>query len=213
MRAGIWLVIAAGAVTSAWADPDLSLNFYLTAPSYAGVSDPAFDAINQLDCVELRSVPMSGPAFVWAVVSRVGGWPDGVGGIMFGVEWSDVAMEGWSLGTGGSLIALGGFPDSGTGAAMTYERGCYEPQGESSRLGFFLVSDASHGEMSFTPVPSEGRADVATCRAEVFTIPVENLGSIVFGAEVTPVCAVSSPIRERSWSSIKALYVERGGVR
>jgi hypothetical protein len=190
------------AISSAQPEDDLfSINVTSTNPSYTGCDDPLFDSIDEGVCADLASDRIAGPAFIWIVASRAGGYPDGIGGIQYGIE-HDMAIDGWNLCTGGAEIPQDGWPDSGTGTAATWAAGCYASPGENAKVGFASVSDGSLGNLQVTGDPRiGGQALWADCSAVEYEICPAALGSI---DDLR--CECFSPTRTTSWGAIKSLY-------
>lgn len=167
------------------------INLYVTTPSYSGCSDPTFDAIDAGECTDLANPPATGAAFVWIVASDLDGFATGIGLVEWGVEYdAGVNVTGWQLCTGGSQIPQEGWPASGTGNAVTWQFGCYEPEGSNARAGFFTVSDVGvTGSMTITRDPRKTHALIVDCMAtDENRLCVEALGSLTFGQTSSPVC-------------------------
>jgi len=201
-------LLALAAPAAVMADSDVTINLYVTAPGYAG--DPQFVAIDEGRCADLTSDPIEGPAYVWAVISREGGFSDhgGLAAVQFGITWDDVAMEGWAVTQGNGVLAQHGeFPASGGGTGVSWPIGaeCYQPE-ESARIGFFVVADGSHGTLQLTPFLDDRAAGWLDCQLIEREIPVENLGGIDLAIGSEPVCATATPTDEVSWAAVKALY-------
>ncbi len=196
------------AATAQLYDGDANLNVFLTVPSYAGCSEPEFEAIDAGSCADLVSEPTGGPGFLWCVASREGGFPDGIGGIQFGVEHDLGAGLPWSLCTGGSEIPEPGWPDSGTGNAITWSAGCYHPIGFAARIGYLSPEPDDVGIIELTPDPRIALAVYADCSAVLYEMCEANLGSAELADGTTPVCGENCeiPIRETSWGAIKSLF-------
>jgi hypothetical protein len=181
------------AVGSGYAtDPAVHLNFLITEPNYSGCGDPDFAWIDAAGCADLSSAARAGYAFVWVVASRVGGFPDGIGGAQFGVEHA-ASVIGWTLCTGGSEIPEDGWPASGRGNAVTWRYGCHRPSGENAKVGYFLVSDGDAGTMAIIPDPRPGRALYTDCRARVLELCGPNLGAVDLALGTTPNCDILAP--------------------
>jgi hypothetical protein len=193
------------AISSAQPQDDLSsINVTSTNPSYSGCADPFFEVIDAGNCLDLGGARIAGPAFIWVVASRTGGYPDGIGGIQYGIE-HDLAIQGWTLCTGGAEIPQDGWPDSGTGTAATWEGGCYSSPGENAMVGFASVADGSLGNLQITGDPRlpEPQALWADCSAVEYEICPAALGSMdVARCE----SCVGLPTQTTSWGAIKSLY-------
>jgi hypothetical protein len=198
-------------------DPFVALNLHLTEADYALGCD-AFDDAAVGVCENLESDPMPGEAaFLWIVLSYAGGFPDGVGGVEFGIEFEDIGTGGWALCTGGLEIPSDEWPASVSGNAITWEDGCYAPVGEVAKVGYFIVTDGATGSMQVIGdprlVPPE--ALFADCSVlddgnypEVFTILPENLGGAELADGTIPACPEPppTPIQTSSWGRVKELY-------
>jgi len=139
------------AMASADIDRDSNINAYVTAASYSGCDDPAFDQIDAGDCAGLGQAAFAGPAFVWVVASREGGYGNGIGGLQFGLDHT--LSGGWALCTGGSEIPEDGWPASGTGNAVTWGGGCYNPAGAAAQVGYVAVGDGAVGPIAIIADP------------------------------------------------------------
>jgi hypothetical protein len=193
-------------------DVNTNLNPYI-APADYGAQCAAL--LDDGDCGDLvSSLPVAGEAFVWVVASREGGFPQGVGGMQFGIEYSGLTVVGWTLCTGGSEISQAGWPDSGTGNAVTWSGGCYSSPGTRARIGYISILDGSQGSFSVTGDPRLNPVGVewADCDAVVWQLCVENLGGIAdlsAVGDVPPNCGDHCPIipvEDHSWGQIKNLY-------
>ncbi len=190
-------------------DVDANMNVFITLPSYAGCGDPAFEAIDAGTCADLVSSPSGGPGFLWVVSSREGGYPDGIGGAQFGLNHDLGGGQSWTLCTGGSEIPEPGFPDSGTGNAVTWAGGCYNPAGSAARVGFISVALDAAGSLAVTGDPRIGEAVYADCSALLYRICDRNLGGADLASGTNPICGdncESTPVQETSWGAIKSLF-------
>jgi hypothetical protein len=172
--------------------PCTFVNLVVTPPSYSGCGDPDYDRLDTLACSDLGSSPLAGPAFVWIVVTDRDGFPGGIGGIQYGIEYDRVEVTGWSLCTGGSDIPMSGWPASGSGNASTWSRGCRDMAETTTRIGFLSVASADSGVIEVTGDPRIEGATWAECDAREHLIPEVNLGGGDLSLGLTPVC-VSSP--------------------
>jgi len=142
-------------VAFAQSDGNANINIVITEPDYSGCAGPWPAILEGMDCEDLVSAPWPGQAWVWVVMSDGDMYPDGLGGIQFGIE-HEKALQGWSLCTGGSEIPEDGWPNSGTGNAATWGGGCYYPPGENAVVGVFPVTDGSAGWMDIIGDPRIG---------------------------------------------------------
>ena len=187
-------------------DVNANFNIAVTQPSYGGCADPVFDFVDEATCSDLDLGPVAGPAFVWVITSREGGYPLGVGGAQFGLEHD--LSGGWSLCTGGSEIPEDGWPASGTGNAVTWGGGCYEPVGGNAKIGFVAVNDGDMGSIQVTADPRIGQSLYADCDAVLHDVCAENLGGGPL-ADLAVICGdncAGVPTESKSWSEIKSLY-------
>ncbi len=213
MKTWVTLGLLASFAGSAMAETDVEANFNLaiTGASYSGCGDPLFDFIDASACSDLTTPGLDGTAFVWIVATHEGGFTGGgIGGAQFGIEYTGVTQNGWTLCTGGSEIPDGTWPASGSGNAVTWSEGCYAPSGGAARVGFFSVADGDAGDMAVTTDPRIGEAQWADCAAALYTICENNLASAALVAGTVPVCGDRCegevPTIDASWAQIKALY-------
>lgn len=191
--------------------PQLWVNFHLTEASYSGCSDGRWDEIDGGECPDLDLTGRTGTAFLWIVAGSDDPLIDGVGGIQVGISHTDAAITGWSLCTGGSEIAGDGWPASGTGNAVTWADGCYEPVGgHQARVGFLGLDDAETGQFALVNDPRIDQALLADCSTETSLICPDNLGHFDATDEYNePACYVicgDLPVRTGSWGAVKALF-------
>jgi hypothetical protein len=200
------------AFASAAVDELTNINLYVANADYDLACDSFSD--DGLVCGDLVSAPGSADgSFIWVVASHTGPFPDGIGGIQFGIQYSgDLFSIGWALCTGGSEIAQAGWPDSGTGDAVTWSGGCYVPTGEVAKIGYLTVLDATVGSFAIIGDPRLAPPDDvawADCSAVVWTICPENRGSDDnVGDGTVPDCdsCPVTPLQEVSWGAIKSLF-------
>ena len=200
----LMLPLTAFAVT----DELANINVVVTPASYGGCADGAvFEAGT---CADLVSSPVGGFAFVWIVLSNEGGFPNGVGGARFGVEYDLVgAVIPWALCTGGSEISEDGWPASGTGNAVTWSGGCYDPPSQVAVIGYLTADDGASGFCNVIGDPRVGFAQYSDCLPTEFELCPENLGGCDLAVGCTPVCGDHcevTPVEEMSWGKIKSLY-------
>jgi len=176
------------------------MNLLLSTPSYSGCSDPAFDWIDQSRCEDLWAPPIDGPAFLWIVANRVGGFLEGIGGAEFGIS-HEGSVEGWTLCTGGSEIPSEGWPDSGTGNAVTWPGGCYEPPAETARIGYLSLSGGNSGEFSARPDPRIGAALISTCTPTSEEICATHLGSVDLALGTEAFCGLPAVTDISTWQT------------
>jgi len=209
------LVLVAAAVlipaTAQSQDTLANMNLHITGPSYAGCEDAAFDGIDAGDCSGLASDAIDGTAFVWIVASREGGFSGGgVGGAQFGIEHTGVDATGWTLCTGGSEIPEGSWPASGSGNAVTWGGGCYDPAGSAAKVGFLGVNNGATGTIAIIADPRIAEALWASCDQTTFDICGDNLGGAQLDAGTTPVCGDAceggTPTEGVTWSQVKSLF-------
>jgi len=206
LMAGLVFPVAASAQPT---DIDANLNVLLTNPSYVGCSDPEFVQIDERVCSEIASGPIAGPAFLWLVTSREGGYDAGIGGVQLGLTHTLGSGLAWALCTGGSEIPEPGWPDSGTGDAATWAGGCYHPAGQVARIGYLGLSLGDVGSIAITGDPRIGEAVYADCLAELFSYCDGNLGRAELAEGTTPLCGDYCevvPVHDVSWGAIKSLY-------
>jgi hypothetical protein len=165
---------------------DLTLNLHITAPSYSGCDDPAFDAIDEGECADLASDPVSGPALVWVVASLPDDDPAALSAVQFGVDHT-ASINGWSLCTGGLEIPSDTWPDPGSGTAATWPA-CYDPPGRNARLGFFTLTDGDVGTVALTLDPRIGRTEWTDCDAYPHVLCDGNLASADLSVGTVPLC-------------------------
>jgi hypothetical protein len=168
-----------------------------------------------LVCADLVSGPGSvDGSFIWVVASRSGGFPDGIGGLQFGIQYSGLGGVFWTLCTGGSEIPEAGWPNSGTGNAVTWSGGCYEPGREVAKVGYVLAFDGTSGSFAIIGDPrladfAPEDAQWADCSAAVWSACPENRGfddNIGDGANPDCDTCTGTPVRETSWGTIKSLF-------
>ncbi len=202
LLAGLLIPIVAFAQT----DANANLNVYLTNPDYAGCAAGVFAQIEASVCEDLVTAPISGPAFLWVVLSDGDAYPDGLGGCQFGVEHT-VQMDGWNLCTGGSEIAEEGWPQTGTGNAVTWGGGCYDPTGENAVLGYFSLTTGDSGELTLTGDPRIGVAMWSNCVPTSQDMYSSLLGGGDLAIGFDPNCEEQEvPTLRSTWGQIKAKY-------
>ncbi len=110
-------------------DECFNINLMMEPPQYGGcgVSVPYLESFET--CENLVFDPWYPQiVFVHVVASRSPDFDEGIGGLQFGIEYENVEIQGWGLCTGGSEIPEAGWPRSGTGNAVTWPGGCYDPE-------------------------------------------------------------------------------------
>lgn len=174
-------------------------------------ADPVYTA--PTECEEAGSA--TGEVFDMVVAvyaTREGGWPDGIGGVQFGIEYAfeSGGVLSWATCSGGAEIPQEGWPASGTGNAITWSSGCHEPPGELAFVGAFVVrADAIGvpvvGWVRFTGDPRVGQALVADCDADVSAMCESGLVTWTAGEPLPDVCGacVATPTRGASWGDLK----------
>lgn len=161
--------------------------------------------------------------YIWVFVGNVPdgegpGTPGGVGGIRFGIEYpEELGITSWTLCTGGAEIPQadegGTWPDSGTGNAVTFSGGCYDPviKDELALVGVFTYTAQTDGYLRIVDDPRFGKVEVNDC-ALTYSEPCDEALGWVGLRHDGPVgynpcgveCAV--PVAEASWSRLKTLY-------
>jgi hypothetical protein len=202
--AALMLPVAALAVQ----DDNAQLNVVVTAPSYSGCADPIYDWIDAGVCTDLVGEPIAGFSFAWVVHSDGDGYPNGIGGVQFGIVY-DAGVTGWTLCTGGQEVPEAGWPESGTGNACTWSGGCYNPAAGNAMVGFFALSDGANGSMAITVDPRTGEANYSDCEPVGYEFCSENLGyDEDFSDGTLPMCedCPPTPVKDASWGQIKSLY-------
>jgi hypothetical protein len=217
--AAMLLLVFVPSKTSAF-DPYAGLEPVLTAPSYAGCSNAYYAWLETGPCEDLVSEPMEGWAFLWVVMTEMLGFPQGLGGIQFGIEYGPgVSVNGWTLCTGGSETSEDGWPASGMGNAVTWPVGCYEPPDTNAKIGYLVLEDGSaYDFVAITGDPRIGRAAYADCLPETYVICPPKLNCILLsdgGAPLChsvdcggppPDCEPPTPAKEATWGGVKTLY-------
>ena len=195
------------AMAFAQADPNANINYSVGPPDYAGCNAAMFSMLEAGTCEDGASAGMAGTIFKWVWVHDADGFPDGIGGAQFGIE-TDKPMIGWTLCTGGNEVPEGGWPASGTGNAVTWEGGCYDPPGVIAVVGFFTIADGMTGGMTIIGDPREGVAKYADCVPNGHNFCPENLMTGVNDGALTPDCDLceGTPVQESSWGEIKSMY-------
>jgi hypothetical protein len=195
---------------------DLSnLNLYVANADYDLACDSYVDDGHL--CADLVSGPGSPDgSFIWVMMSHSGVFPAGIGGAQFGIQYSDDLFSiGWTLCTGGSEISQAGWPDSGTGDAVTWAGGCYNPTGEVAKVGYVTVLDGTIGSFAIigdprlADLPVEDQVQWADCNAAVWSVCPENRGfDDNIGDGTNPDCDAcpGTPVQETSWGAIKSLF-------
>ena len=189
-------------------DGDTNVNLLITQPSYTGCADPLFDFIDEGNCADLTSDPQPAGAFVWVVYSHLNGWGNGVSGAQFGIDY-DAAVQAWALCTGGAEIPEAGWPGAGTGNAVTWVGGCYNPVAGNARVGFFTVGAPSDtGSMAVIPDPRINDTQYTDCDTNLFSTCAQNLGAADLASGTVPLCEnnCGTPVEEKSWGAIKGMF-------
>ncbi len=162
-------------------------------------------------CSEYTRGPL-GDAFgaiqVFVLLAREGGFPNGVGGLQFGIEYDEsVRVLGWSQCSGGAEIPSDDWPASGSGNALTWRQGCHEPMGEVAIAGLLVVEAPLDGELRIIADPRVGMTLWADCSAELAEICPGNGDTFNLDEPAVPICGDQCddtvPVHEASWSAIK----------
>ena len=100
------------------------------------------------------------------------------------------------------------WPDTGTGNAVTYTGGCYNPAGSAARVGYLSIGNGNSGFVNLVNDPRIDNALYTDCDATEVTICLGNLGDADLSAGTSPTCgdACATPTVETSWGQIKALF-------
>lgn len=168
-----------------------TLNLYLTPSDYGGCERATEIEWSPGGCEGLVSDSLHAGALVWVVLSRKGGFPQGVGALQFGLQYEGLGQRTgwrWTLCSGGSEIPHVGWPGPGSGAAMTWGGGCYKPRGENVVVGFFTLPFSVSGDLRLAPHPRVHTAAYADCDAKTADICVGNLGAVNLRNGGRPVC-------------------------
>ncbi len=197
------------------------VNVAVTLPSYAGCADPDLVALDELDCVDVPIGASVGPGFVWVVINHLDGFENGIGGAQFGLS-HDLGFVPWTLCTGGSEIPMDGWPASGTGNAVVWTDGCYEPPSETARVGFLSVAETSSGEIFVVGDPRIGDTIFADCNADLFSICHSSSG----GGSLTDLylacepcgksgypCYDGTPAEATTWGRLRSVFGLPDGPR
>ncbi len=216
--AALSIVFAAGmfstVATAQELDPLVNINFIVDPTSV--VNCTIFEDRMPDDCDGLGNDGFPNYAYAIGVyVSREGGWPNGIGGLQFGIEYdvegADVVV--WTLCTGGAEIPGPGWPASGTGNAVTYPGGCHVPEGEVVLVGVLLFMRYDFedliGHVRVTADPRIGQAIYADCDPTSYEICEPNMASWTFATDVVPLCGNycgGTPVEETTWGGIKSQY-------
>lgn len=200
------------ATTSTWAqdsveDPAASLNFWRSVPDYSGCE--SFDRVALDDCTDLVSEPIAGDAYVWLVLSRVGGFSeDGVYAVEFSIEYSGVDAQAFS-GCGGGAFD-DDWPASGSWASMDFNFSECEVDTEAIPIGFFYVTAGDEGTMAFGEHGAWGAARYLSCEGPPYQdICAINQATVDLSQPITPRCVAScdaTPVATGSWGAVKAAY-------
>lgn len=206
-------------------DEQANINLVVGAFDPTFCAGPFLAAAEAGTCADLSgTAPAAGPALMWVVVSREGGFnglPVGsLQGAEFGITFDGaVAIQGWFLCTGGLEIGTAAplWPfESGSGNAVTWGT-CYAAPNGVAVVGCFIVADASAGVggMALAFNPDSNGAFWADCGnppgipVQVFSICDGNLGSTPDVSSTSSVCGDNCgavPVEAKSWGEIKALF-------
>jgi hypothetical protein len=203
--AGLVLASTASAQTF---DPDATV--VLMPYPYTAVTCGTLEEEDLLECESIAGESHPSLMYVYVLLVREGGFPNGVGGFEFGIEYDDtVDVIGWEHCAGGFDIPEEGWPASGTGNAMTWSGGCHFPPGEVAIAGDFVVANPTVGEMRIVPDPRTGRVEWVDCNIDLYEICPANLGTFDLATAVDPLCGdhcgtVPAPVVR--WGQIKAVY-------
>jgi hypothetical protein len=187
------LVVTIIFATGAGAQSDIrNVNVILTGANFqTGCDVGAW--IDASDCASLESAPISGPAFLWIVVSSDNGFeggtgPYGIGGVQFGLE-HDLDIDMWASCTGGLEIPSATWPASGSGNAVTWTGDqCYVPAGDNARIGYLALPTGDVGQISLVPDPRTGELALTDCGQHMFAICPGNAGSADLSVGTVPEC-------------------------
>ena len=202
--------LATGIADAQPVDAEVTLNLFTNG--WYGASCQGFEENHYTRCDDVENHPVPPEAnmmFLWVIVSREGGFPNGIGGLQFGIEYDGPATMHWNLCTSGAEIPQGGWPESGAGNAVTWEGGCHNPPGENARVGHFILYGELTGTLRLTADPRGGQAVWADCTPNSYEICPGNLAVIDIEEHAFPLCGDNcgaTPIRVRSWSRIKSHY-------
>lgn len=200
-------------------DGDVNLNVSVIPADFSQGACGAYLNEGQ-DCSSSSHAGVAGQAFIVVVASNVDGWTDpqgignGLAALQFGVEHSGLDVLSWFLCTGDLEIpqndADGVWPESGTGNAVTWPGGCYDPGGENASVGLLLVSDGSAGSIQTTVDPRAGFGIASYTDCDAFNWEIDPMGGL-HGANIgdgssLPVCSPIVPTEEKSWGQIKSLF-------
>ncbi len=207
MKRFVQIVVALTLPASTLAQPtdgNANLNVVLTNLDYAICGGTIFDDLEEMRCEDLTSAPIDGPSFLWVVISDRDMFPYGIAGIRFGIK-HEMQMAGWSICTGGSQSAIGGWPASGAGNNVTWLDGCYYPPGENAVVGFFVLQEGSSGWMMLTHDPRVDTALWYDCTSIEQGLDPRLMGSLDSKSGGKPNCEPTPTLRS-SWGQIKAHY-------
>jgi hypothetical protein len=200
-------------------DPEVNLNF---APVVADFIAGCNAFADGSDCASITHDPVTDAAgaFVFLVASNQNGWVgdggigNGIGAIIFGIEYTGLTFNLWQVCAPGSdaqevpqADTNGTWPESGTGNAIAWTGGCYDPAGENARLGYlYSVAGAASGSMQFTADPRDGAGPAAYTDCDAFTWEIVGLNGMDLDTGSAPNCNPAVPTEEKSWSQIKSMF-------
>jgi len=216
---GIGAVLAAASVASA-SNP-FGFVLHMTPATYSGCAT-IDDATLTCEGIDVQGDSAAPQQFAWLIAygwTTIPGWPTepvvrGIGGAEFGIHYpAEVAVQGWTLCTGGSEIpqndALGVWPASETGNAVTWTGGEYTQPSGFAKIGFFAVPQGSTGRMTVMGDPRIDRAEIAAADTQIFLVPPAAYSSADIDEstdEGRAACREDVPVQEASWGKIKSMF-------
>ena len=205
-------ILAAGAAVAAdLRDESVSLTIF---PNLPGIDCSTASLGIPDDCSDIEAGELSWCCnLIPLVVSDLDRYPEGIGGLQFGIEYSPDLQVFWTLCNGGSEIPSPSWPQSGSGNALTFPGGCVRPGVENLFVGYFSVNEWSDESfIRLTPDPRiGGDALIASCAPEgaLSGICPSHLAGGLLDGGLKPVCGTTCggvPVAESSWSNVKSLY-------
>jgi len=191
-------------------DPMTSMNLYLAEPDYDGCG--TFDEGAHDDCDDLVVAPHPGLTFLWILISREDGYPQGVGGLGFGIAHSGIGTPGWQNCTGGTQFVSNDWPDSGSGIVIFWQDQCYFPPRENAKIGYFVIEDGASGMFAVigNPLFNPQVVQWENCDFEIFDLCEGNLAAVELDSSFGPVCGDNcngpTPVVETTWSRLKGQF-------
>lgn len=179
-----------GPAAGSGAPSTINFNLVLTPADFqSGCSGG--DWIDQASCEGLASEPIDGQAFLWVVVSSSNGFlsfPESINAVQFGIEY-DADVSAWYSCTGGLQIPGAGWPASGTGIALAWDQCPELLEGETVRVGYFLLGDGDSGTFSITPDPRDGQLLITDCEHRASYACPGNAATADLSVGTVPECA------------------------